>query len=159
MNDSPATLPDTAASPEAAFVLDADEARMLTEMGFLAAGRGDVQRADAIFQALRTIRPARAYPWLGLAVARLNAGRAPEAVTVLEQGEAVLVGAHGDEAVLLAAWRGFALQLAGRNAESLRLLQVCARGTGEAASLAQALLGITPEADASADGASESMTR
>jgi len=75
-----------------------------------------------------------------LAVARLNAGRADEAVRLLEQGEASAAG----ERTLLAAWRGLALQLAGRNAESVRLLQACADtdAGGEGAALARSLLGL-----------------
>ena len=130
----------TAASDETAFVLDADDARILAEVGFLAAGRGDMGHADAIFQALRAVRPGRAYPWLGLALARLNAGSADEAVRLLEQGEASAMAERG----LLAAWRGLALQLAGRKAESTRLLQACAQDGegGEGVALARSLLGL-----------------
>ncbi|CAB3875898.1 hypothetical protein LMG3328_03034 [Achromobacter ruhlandii] len=133
----------TAVSGETAFVLDADDARILAEVGFLAAGRGDVPHADAIFQALRALRPGRAYPWLGLALARLNAGSADEAVRLLEQGEASAAG----ERALLAAWRGLALQLAGRKAESTRVLQACAQGAAgdEGAALARSLLGLRNE--------------
>lgn len=158
MSDTSHSMSATAVSHEAAFVLDADEARLFTEVGFLAAGRGDVQHADAIFQALRGIRPRRAYPWLGLAVARMNAGRATEAVAVLEQGEACMADAPPAEAALLAAWRGFALQLAGRSGESTRVLQACAHGDGEGAALARALLGL-PAAPAAASPTSESTTR
>lgn len=133
----------TAVSGETAFVLDADDARILAEVGFLAAGRGDVAHADAIFQALRALRPGRAYPWLGLVVARLNAGRADEAVRLLEQGEASAAAERG----VLAPWRGLALQLAGRNAESTRLLQTCAQGRegDEGVALARSLLGLETE--------------
>ncbi len=140
MNDRVGTGSATAVSDETAFVLEADDARCLAEVGFLAAGRGDVTRADAIFNALRALRPGRAYPWLGLAVARLNAGRADEAVRLLEQGEASAAAERG----LLSAWRGLALQLAGRNAESVRLLQACANADagGEGPALARSLLGL-----------------
>ncbi|CUI27988.1 hypothetical protein BI147_19090 [Achromobacter xylosoxidans] len=133
----------TAVSDETAFVLDADDARILAEVGFLAAGRGDVAHADSIFLALRALRPGRAYPWLGLAVARLNADSADEAVRLLEQGE---VSAPGERA-LLTAWRGLALQLAGRKAESTRLLRACAQGGegDEGAALARSLLGLQNE--------------
>ncbi|MBB1625144.1 tetratricopeptide repeat protein [Achromobacter sp. UMC71] len=140
MNDRVGAGSAMAVSGETAFVLEADDARCLAEVGFLAAGRGDVARADAIFNALRALRPGRAYPWLGLAVARLNAGRADEAVRLLEQGEASAAAERG----LLSAWRGLALQLAGRNAESVRLLQACADAGagGEGAVLARSLLGM-----------------
>lgn len=143
MTDRVAAGSATAVSDETAFVLEADDARILAEVGFLAAGRGDVAHADAIFQALRALRPGRAYPWLGLAVARLNAGRADEAVRLLEQGETSAVAERG----LLAAWRGLALQLAGRSAESTRLLQACAQGGegAEGVALARSLLGLPNE--------------
>jgi hypothetical protein len=128
-----------AVSIEAAFALEAVQARLLTEVGFLAAGRGDVARADAIFGALRLWRPGRAYPWLGLAVARLNAGRADEAVRVLE-------GVDCDDAedtALLQAWRGLALQLAGRLAQSRQVLEKVAEGEGPGPCLARSLLGLS----------------
>ena len=90
-------------------MLDARDARLLTEIGMLAAEAGDVARADAIFGALRRVRPARAYPYIGLVLARMAAGRAGEAVRLLEDAEV------GDplERGVLHAWRGLALQLAG----------------------------------------------
>lgn len=145
MNDS-ATPPARAGaaqavSPETAFVLAADDARLLTEVGFLAAGAGDAARAETIFKALRRLRPVAAYPLIGLAVAWMNAARAPEAVALLES--AVL--ADPGERALLDAWRGFALQLAGRNGESRRLLEAVAQGQGEGATLARGLLGLPRE--------------
>lgn len=126
-----------AASVEAAFVLEADDARLLTEVGFVAAARGDVARADAIFGILRVLRPGQAYPLIGLAVARLNAGLAGEAVTLLEQA---CRGSVEDRGLLL-AWRGFALQLDGKAGQSLRVLNEAAQGGGPGARLARSLLG------------------
>ncbi|MNQ31537.1 hypothetical protein D3C85_449130 [compost metagenome] len=51
------------------------------------------------------------------------------------------------ERALLDAWRGFALQLAGRNGESRRLLEAVAQGQGDGATLARGLLGL-PAQDA-----------
>ena len=144
MNDSaawPASAAAEAVSPETAFALAADDARLLTEVGFLAAGAGDAARAEAIFKALRRLRPGAAYPLIGLAVACLNSARASEAVALLES--AVL--ADPGERALLDAWRGFALQLAGRNGESRRLLETVARGQGDGAQLARGLLGLPRE--------------
>ena len=126
-----------AVSTEAAFVLDAEHAHLLTEVGFLAAAGGDVERADIIFGALRRLRPGKAFPLLGLAVVRMNAGRAGEAVSLLEQ-------AHCDDAEdqgLLCAWRGLALQLDGRAGQSRSVLNAAARGQGAGARLARGLLG------------------
>jgi thioredoxin-like negative regulator of GroEL len=127
-----------AVSQETAFVLDADEARLLAEIGMLAAGTGDLKHADAVFGALRRLRPGRAYPLVGLAVARLNAGRAAEAAQVLEEA----APSEPEERAVAQAWRGLALQLAGRGGESLRLLQETVHLPGEGARLARQLLGL-----------------
>lgn len=118
-------------------MLEADDARFLTEIGMLAAGRGNVQHADTIFDALRRLRPERAYPLVGLAVARLNAGRADEAARLLE--DAVL--ADPQERAVVRAWCGLALQLAGRNAESRKALAEAATLPGEGGALARQMLG------------------
>ncbi len=121
-------------------MLDADDARFLAEVGMLAAGAGDVARADVIFGALRELRPGRAYPYLGLALARLAAGRAAEAAQLLERAP-VDTAERGQ----LQAWHGLALQLAGRGAESRKVLQAAAGRPDEGAALARRLLGLDPE--------------
>lgn len=119
-------------------MLDARDARFLTEVGMLAAGRGDLVRADRIFTMLRRQRPDRAFPLLGLAVARMNAGRAAEAARLLRD---VRLTAP-DEQALVRAWCGLALQLAGRAAESRHVLLDAARGSGEGGALARRMLGL-----------------
>ena len=126
-----------AVSPETAFVLEADDARFLTEIGMLAAGRGDVPHADAIFEALRRLRPQRAYPLVGLAVARLNAGQAEEAVRLLES----VVLTDPEEHAVVRAWCGLALQLAGRSTESRKVLNEAAALPGDGGVLARQMLG------------------
>ena len=123
-------------------MLDKDDARLLAEIGMMAAGRGDLARADAIFGGLRLLRPERAYPLIGLAVARLNIDRAAEAAQLLES--AVL--AEPEEYALVQGWRGFALQLAGRSAESQRVLCKAATLSGDGARLAREVLGLTNDA-------------
>lgn len=119
-------------------MLEASDARMLAEVGMLAAGCGNLAHADVIFGGLRTARPDRAYPLVGLAVARLNAGLAADAVQLLEPVRL----ADPDEQALILAWRGLALQLAGRCAESKRLLLKVATADGDGALLARQLLGL-----------------
>jgi len=127
-----------AVSEETAFVLDSREARLLVEVGFLAAAGGDVERADTIFGALQGVRPGRAYPAIGQAVALMNAGRAAVAAVRLEQAH----GADAIEQAQIDAWRGLALQLSGRQAHSRKVLeQVATQGEGEGRSLARILLG------------------
>ena len=112
----------------------------------LAAGTGDLKRAGAIFGALCRLRPDRAYPLVGLAVAYLNAGRAADAVRLLEDARLQ----NPDERGVLLAWRGLALQLAGRSAESRRLFAEAAALPGEGARLARQMLGL-PEENLSAE--------
>ena len=123
-------------------MLEAKDARMLAEVGMLAAGRGDLRRAETIFGGLRLLRPDRAYPLVGLAVARMNAGHAGDAAQLLEP----IRLAEPEEQALVQAWRGFALQLAGRSAESQRVLSVAAASSGEGAVLARQLLGLPEDA-------------
>lgn len=94
---------------------------MLTEIGFLAAGRGDIPKAEAIFGALRSLRPQRAFAYVGLAVAYLNADRQEEAAQLLWQSLAQ-VDDPGERADI-EAFRGLALQLAGRHSESIKALE------------------------------------
>lgn len=131
------TVPDTAMPlPEAADV------QLLTQIGFLAAGRGDAPRALRIFEALVLLRPQRAFAYVGLAATLLNAGRAMDAVQRLQT---VRLPA-GPEADMLEAFTGLALQLAGRSGESAYVLrQVVDRaqqgGASEGALLAARLRG------------------
>jgi tetratricopeptide (TPR) repeat protein len=134
-----------AAASAAGFVLGADDVRLLTEVGFLAASHADAVRAKRIFGALAAARPHRAFPSVGLATAWLNAGRPDEAVAVLEQA----LVEDRDERDTLDSWRGLALQMAGRVDESRRLLQRVAdadvpesgRALSDGARLARHLLG------------------
>lgn len=112
----------------------------MTEVGFLAAARGDVRHAEKIFGALRLIRPQRAFAPIGLAMALLNTGNKEEAVRVLGQSLVSIV--DPDERSTLEAFRGLALQLAGRRAESLSALR--AAGTHP---LALAMLGRSDVSD------------
>ena len=100
--------------------LAVDAAHLLTEVGFLAAATGDMANAEPIFKALRLFRPDRAYPRIGLAVALMNAGKAEAAVRALEREAEAM---DEEEAGLLDVWRGVALQVAGRRAESVKLLR------------------------------------
>ncbi|ARP97268.1 hypothetical protein CAL15_03705 [Bordetella genomosp. 13] len=108
----------------------------------LAARRGDVARADAIFNALRELRPGRAYPYIGLALARIAAGQAAEAAQLLERA-AIDDAAERAQAQ---AWRGLALQLAGRAAESRKVLHEAATQPDEGGALARSLLGLDEDA-------------
>lgn len=116
--------------------LDTDEVHLLTEIGFLAAARADVPRAEVIFGALERVRPRRGFPYVGLAVSYLNAQRADDAVSALNRGGAC-VGV--DEFAEVEALRALALHLAGRSSESRRAAQAAT-----ASPLGRALLDLSP---------------
>lgn len=124
---------------------DSADVQLLTQLGFVAAGRGDAPLALRIFDALALLRPHRAFAFVGIACALMNAGRANEAVQRLQ---AVHLPA-GAEADMLHAFQALALQLAGRAGESAHLLRQTAprrqQGLPSAgALLASRLLGEDP---------------
>lgn len=121
---------------------DSSDIQLLTQVGFLAAGRGDVPRALRIFEALVVLRPDRAFGFVGMASALMNAGRAAEAVQRLQP----VCLPDGPEADMLDSFKGLALQLCGRSGESTYLLRQIVRraipaAPSEGAQLAARLLG------------------
>ena len=110
-------------------VPDKPDLQLLTQVGFLAAVRGDLRRALRIFEALALLRPERAFPFVGLVTAFMHSGRASEAVARLQ---AVCLPA-GPESDMLEAFRGLALQLAGRQSESTYVLRQVVMGARHAA--------------------------
>lgn len=125
-------------------LLGADEVRLLTQVGYLAAGWGRVAQAECIFAALQQERPQQSFALLGVPTALLNAGRHFEAVQRLQ---AIAPLPEGEEADMVGAFLGLALQLDTRNAQAqqvLRPLAEKARTTATAspgARLAAHLLG------------------
>lgn len=121
---------------------DSSAIHLLSQIGFLAAGQGDAPRALRIFEALALLRPERAFPFVGIASAFMNTGRAEEAVQRL-QAVSLPAGAESD---MLEAFKGLALQLAGRSGESAYVLRKLVNGVQhstptEGALLASRLLG------------------
>lgn len=119
-----------------------DDMQLLTQVGFVAAGRGDVAAAQRIFEPLALLRPECSFAYVGLATALLNAGRATQAVQRLQ---AVHLPA-GPDADMLDAFKGLALQLACRGGESTYVLRQVVRraraaSASEGALLASRLLG------------------
>lgn len=91
----------------------------MTEAGLLAAGLGDVERAEAIFGALARVRAERSFAYVGLALCYLNAGHADDGARLLEQHADFVVPEDRPE---MHAFRALVLQLAGRHSESQRAL-------------------------------------
>ena len=114
----------------------AADLQLLQDLAFVAAGGAFVADTDAIAAGLAQLRPASAGPLIAQALARLNAGRADEAVACLQRE---LPGADGHEQALQQSFLGLALQIAGRQAESRRVLQAVAGHP--AAGVARAVLG------------------
>ncbi len=111
-------------------VLSSDDIQLLTGLGFLAAGAGLVMQAAQIFESLAQLRPTRAFPYVGMAVLHLNRQQPDQAVTALERGQRLMESvkdprgtALEEERGILWAWKGVALQMAGRESESVRALQ------------------------------------
>lgn len=99
-------------------MLDPDDVNLLTQIGFLAAARGDAKRAEVIFGALLRVRAERAFAHVGLAMTWLNAGRAGDAVAHLRNVRL----ADKEDNDLVQAFLGLALQLDARASEAQRVL-------------------------------------
>lgn len=119
-------------------VLGGDEVRLLTEIGFVAIGRSDPDRARQLFTALCELRPDSAFAYLGLAMALMSGGRALEAVRLLLQ-----VISRFPKDAQAQTQLGMALRLCNRHAQSTAVLTqlVRRRDIGEQEKrLARALL-------------------
>jgi Flp pilus assembly protein TadD len=128
------------AGDEGCFLLDPDDAKILSEIGFIAAYQGDIVRADAVFDGLAMARPNRAYPWVGKALVRIHLGRAEEAARLFEQQKKFIN--DQDELEVMQVWHGMALQLSGHSNQAYKLLAKLANGVGPGRALAQSLLGL-----------------
>lgn len=77
----------------AAFDLRPDEMRLLAELGFTGIGQGHFAEAQAIFAAMRALRPQGEAGFIGGALAAVGAGRRDDAAALLRnapQTESVL---------------------------------------------------------------------
>lgn len=106
-------------------LLSTPDIQLLTQVGFLAAGQGEVAKSQRIFNALALLRPEHAFPHIGIACALMNAGQASLAAQRLSH---VHLPA-GDEADMIDAFHALALQLAGHTHQSTHLLEQVAQRT------------------------------
>jgi hypothetical protein len=116
-----------------------DDVRLLLDLCFVTAGRAAVDDTDTLADGLLALRPGLEGAALACALARLNGGRADEAVALLRSRQPESADARAVHDSVL----GLALQMAGRSAESRRVLEQTARMPG--AGIARALLGLPPE--------------
>lgn len=153
MRDAASFAPSLCSDP-----LTPNEFRTLAEIGLVAAGRGWLDQADRIFNALIELAPASTLPHIGLALALLNSNQPDAAVRVLERAEALVSVPHSpgtathvsdprDDSALIRAFHGVALKLSGRTSESFRILRGLAdRPAGDhAGRISRRMLGL-PEA-------------
>jgi Flp pilus assembly protein TadD len=125
--------------------LEPEDIQLLTQIGYLAAARADVQRAERIFGALALVRPNKAFVHLGVPVALLNAGRTEAAALRLESVQL----APSEDADMVHAFLGLAQQLNGQALQAMRTLRPLADSArkdnaSEGAHLAARLLGEPP---------------
>lgn len=104
-------------------MLSAEDARLLTQLGFLALRYGMLIRANSIFLGLRVGRPDRAFPLVGLVMVAIARKRPSDGVEILN-GIALQSPV---EQSLVDAYRGLALQLCGRIRESRASLEASLR--------------------------------
>jgi len=109
-------------------VLAGEDIRLLAEIGYLACGAGRLKSAREIFEGLHVLRPDRAFPFIGLAMASMAAGAPQDAVSVLR--DRGLVASPDDNEIKV--FLGLALTLASRNHESRRILSEVAAAPGDA---------------------------
>lgn len=108
-----------AVSSKAASTFESHEIHVLTEIGFLAAGVGQLDHALRIFEALHLMRPLRAFPMVGKAIALMNTHQNTQAVECLES----IKLPDAQEQAQLDVWLGFALQQAGHHHAARRILR------------------------------------
>jgi thioredoxin-like negative regulator of GroEL len=98
--------------------LGSEDARLLAEIGYAAAGHGLGEKAEPIFAALAAWRPASAAAGIGRALAALARGRAEDAAWLLRRQALAAEPDNRGALVLL----GLALDRAGHKHESRRVL-------------------------------------
>ena len=112
-----------------------EEMRTLVRIGFHGLFNGRPALALRLFEALTHLRPDRAFPYVGRALALTMVGRAGEAVRVLE-GEG-RIACPKDESITL--FLGVALHFDGRLSRARQVLSSVAENA-EGAALARELL-------------------
>lgn len=100
--------------------LSAQEIRLLSSIGFMAAKSGCLVPAVRIFEALAVLRPGLGFPFIGMSIAYLAVGMAGEAVHVLSNRA---LPSCSDQAELK-LWLGLALQQAGNHAAACKELDL-----------------------------------
>lgn len=127
-------------------LLSSEEIRLLSALGFMAARCGQLVPCLRIFEALAILRPATAFPFIGMAIGYLAVGMPQPALQVLE-GRASPTASDDPELML---YRSLALKHAGRSSESAAALHAWESASGQRAHdhpLARTLLADTQAAE------------
>ena len=138
--------------------LDSTDVQLLTQIGFIAAGRGDVLRSQRIFSALALLRPHKAFPHIGMACAWMNANQAMHAAQYLSEQNLPA----GEDADLLDAFLALTLQIAGHTRRSQYMLDQLLQRTssqpmGAARRMALSMLGQLPTESLTSTAMQESL--
>ena len=100
-------------------VLSPSEVRTLTEVGLMACGAGNIRGAELIFGGLQSVGPVQPSSFIGLAMARIEAGDAGQALAILEKVSGAAFSNSAEFRVFLA----ICLLAAGRRNEAERELR------------------------------------
>ncbi len=98
--------------------ITSEEVKLLAQIGFLAATSGYVVPAIRLFEGLRVLRPGQAFPFIGLALARMTVGAFQDAARVLRE-EGLRAVPENEE---IQIYLGLALALAKQPQDAQRLL-------------------------------------
>ncbi len=100
--------------------IDDDLVRVLAELAAIAGARGLDAQGDALVSALSEVRPTRAEPFLLQALARLGAGQAQEAESLLRERALTI----NPDSAMAQAYLGLTLHVQGRIDERDRVLHI-----------------------------------
>ena len=98
--------------------IDSKLLKLMMEIGFLAADKGQLAEAETIFYGVSKARPNSAYPYVGAGYVAMNKNEFEKAIAILRNAP------HQDakEKELSGGFLGMALKFAGYNEEAHRLL-------------------------------------
>lgn len=92
--------------------------RQMADIALMASSEGYFSQADNILKAIEYQNKDNLFPYIGQAINLMNMDKNQEALEVLENKAAILE----PDNLLIQAYKGLALMLLGRNAESERIL-------------------------------------
>ncbi len=110
---------------------DTNMIQLLMEIGYLASGYGFHKEAHTIFKGVRAARPESEFPFIGMAVVKMNQGESDEAIGILND----YALAKNPESDLVKSFMGLALKLSGENGKSREILMQISPSSGNQAAV------------------------